>query len=81
MIFVPHSTVSRLSSIPPAPSYHLECETGAGGRLVMSHVVRKGATQATHYGLSLAALTPLPLSIIQRANRVAADMKPQKVSA
>lgn len=74
MIFVSHSTVSNLSA---HNSYHLESETGTGGRLVLSHVVRKGATQATHYGLSLAALTPLPQSIIQRANHLATVMTPR----
>lgn len=57
-------------------SYHLESEDEGGGLLRLSHVVRRGVTQATHYGLALAAVTAMPPSVLQRARHLASVMAP-----
>lgn len=59
-----------------APSYHMESEDEGGGMLRLSHVVRRGVTQATHYGLALAAVTAVPPSVLQRSRHLADVMAP-----
>nr|XP_027211998.1 mutS protein homolog 4-like [Penaeus vannamei] len=56
--------------------YHLESEDEGGGLLRLSHVVRRGVTQATHYGLALAAVTAMPPSVLQRSRHLASVMAP-----
>ncbi|XP_037802135.1 mutS protein homolog 4-like [Penaeus monodon] len=61
---------------PTVVNYHLESEDEGGGLLRLSHVVRRGVTQATHYGLALAAVTAMPPSVLQRARHLASVMAP-----
>nr|XP_053629834.1 mutS protein homolog 4-like isoform X4 [Cherax quadricarinatus] len=69
--------LTRLANLyPSVANYHLESEDSGGGHLHLSHVVRKGVTQATNYGLAMAALTPIPPTVLQRANTLALTMTP-----
>ncbi|ROT76801.1 putative mutS protein-like 4 [Penaeus vannamei] len=61
---------------PTVVNYHLESEDEGGGLLRLSHVVRRGVTQATHYGLALAAVTAMPPSVLQRSRHLASVMAP-----
>ncbi|XP_071516755.1 mutS protein homolog 4-like [Panulirus ornatus] len=69
--------LTRLAALyPTVANYHLESEDAGEGRLRLTHVVRKGVTQATHYGLSLAAVTSIPPSVLRRAENLALTMTP-----
>ncbi|XP_064091268.1 mutS protein homolog 4-like [Macrobrachium nipponense] len=57
-------------------SYHLEHEEATDGRLKLTHVVRPGVTQATHYGIALAKVTAIPRNIVSRAEELAMTMEP-----
>ncbi|XP_042884592.1 mutS protein homolog 4-like isoform X2 [Penaeus japonicus] len=61
---------------PTVVNYHMESEDEGGGMLRLSHVVRRGVTQATHYGLALAAVTAVPPSVLQRSRHLADVMAP-----
>ncbi|XP_063604384.1 mutS protein homolog 4-like [Penaeus indicus] len=61
---------------PTVVNYHLESEDEGGGLLRLSHVVRRGVTQATRYGLALAAVTAMPPSVLQRSRHLANVMAP-----
>ncbi|XP_047472408.1 mutS protein homolog 4-like isoform X2 [Penaeus chinensis] len=61
---------------PTVVNYHLESEDEGGGLLRLSHVVRRGVTQATRYGLALAAVTAMPPSVLRRSRHLANVMAP-----
>ncbi|KAK8399619.1 hypothetical protein O3P69_003580 [Scylla paramamosain] len=77
-ILVTHTLfLTRLAALyPNVTNYHLESLEGQEGRLHLTHVVKKGVTRTTHYGLSLAALTPFPQPLLQRAQQLARSMAP-----
>ncbi|XP_045617926.2 mutS protein homolog 4 [Procambarus clarkii] len=69
--------LTRLANLYPCvANYHLESEDGGSGRLQLTHVVRKGVTRATNYGLAMAAITPIPPTVLQRAHALALTMTP-----
>ncbi|XP_050724012.1 mutS protein homolog 4-like [Eriocheir sinensis] len=77
-VLVTHTLfLTRLAALyPNVTNYHMESLESAGGRLQLTHMLRKGVTRTTHYGLSLAALTPLPPSVLERARHLAHAMAP-----
>ena len=51
-------------------SYYMETSELQDGKLEMAHVLQPGITNDRNYGITLAAITTLPESIIERAKTI-----------
>ena len=54
----------------------MESKDGPNGRLQLTHIVRPGVTQASHYGIALARVTSLPRTVLDRAEELSLTMVP-----